>query len=135
MYIPKWFDVRELVPEETYLARGEDGCWILFDERLLITADALRDEFGPMYVNNWHNGGSTHYRGFRPLDCAVGATYSQHRFGRALDCMFRDAAVNDVREFILEDPEKFPHITALEMNVTWLHFDLRNTKRIQKFYP
>ena len=123
-YVPKYFELRELVPQGWYRKYGE-RLWCVFDERLLMTLDDLREAFGPAIINNWHSGGSFERRGFRPLAGAVGAALSQHRFGRAADITFSRIRADAVRRAILDEPERFPHVTALEMGVSWVHVDVR----------
>ncbi len=127
--------IKELVSRKVFLDRGEKA-WSLLDERALKTLDRLREKFGPITINDWSWGGSNEYRGLREPECKIGADYSQHRFGRAFDCKFRDISADTVREYILSNPKEFPFITSLEMNVTWLHFDVRNhSLGILKFNP
>lgn len=135
MYKCKHFTIKELVSKDLYLDRGERA-WALLDERALIMLDRLRGKFGTMIVNDWAFGGKNEYRGFREPSCLVGAQYSQHRFGRAFDCSFSHISADEVREYILSHPEEFEYIKAVEMNVNWLHFDVRNNgKQILKFNP
>lgn len=137
MYIPKYFTIKELVPEEM-VELPERILWGLFDDRMLYTADKLREQFGPAEANNWSyvaedtpEKAINHYRGFRPFDVTIGAKYSQHRFGRALDLTFKNVAAEEVRQYIIaakkaahpKDCAKY--ITAIELNVDWLHFDVR----------
>lgn len=126
-YRPKHFQLQELVDPETYEKLGSNS-WIVLDPRAVMTLDQLRARFGICTVNNWVSGGAFRYRGFRPPQCDVGAKLSQHRFGRAFDCTF-NASAYAVREYILANPHEFPHITTLEDEVTWLHFDVRDTGR------
>ena len=135
MYIPKYFDLHELLPKSALADRGNHG-WGLLDDRLLMSADALRDYFGPMYINNWFYGGHNEWRGLRTPDSPYYRPYSQHSFGRAIDCTFKSATAQEVREVILEHPEYFPEITAIEEDVDWLHFDVRNfAPGILRFKP
>lgn len=126
--LPKYFDLQELVDPVTYSKLGSHA-WKLLDPRLLWTADQLRQRFGFMVVNTWRRGGKFRYRGFRPSDCCEGAFYSQHKMGRALDCHFVDCTVQEARSDILKnfaDTEAYQHITCVELDVSWLHFDVRN---------
>ncbi len=130
-YLPKYFDLQELVDPVTYSKLGSQA-WRLFDPRLLWTADQLRERFGPMVVNTWRNNGRFRFRGFRPSDCFEGAFYSQHKLGRALDCHFVNCTVEEARADILNvfsDAEAYQHITCVEVDVSWLHFDVRNYDR------
>ena len=136
MYICKHFAIHELVPPEVYKARGEKA-WELLDERLLRQLDLLRNGFGPMTVNNYHWGGERQYSGLRMPGDPFYSPYSQHSFGRAADCLFRDANVAMVREIILRDINDplFKYINSIELDVSWLHFDVRNCERIKTYRP
>lgn len=137
MYLPKNFILQEFFPrdffERTYPILGR-RMWQLIDNRILWTADALRGRYGPMIINDWFwrkgNPNANQYRGFRPFDCKVGAAFSQHKFGRALDCVFRRIDVKDVIEEIKNhdygEVIEFKYITTLEVGVSWLHIDCRN---------
>jgi len=135
MYTPKYFSYFELVPKYTYDNYHQGILKGLMDERVLITADALRSRYGPATVNDWNFGGKNQYRGWRPMGCDVGATLSQHKFGRALDMTFENIKAEEVRQDILDNPGSFPLITCVEGNVSWLHFDVRNCQRIKVFNP
>jgi hypothetical protein len=132
------FKIWELVDKNTHSALG-DGAWILFRPDALWTLDKLREHFGqPVVVNNWHEGGSLSYCGFRPYDVTVGARYSQHRLGNGFDAHFSSLTAEEVRQEILKkkDEEDFKLITCLEIDISWVHFDLRNiSNRIQLVKP
>ncbi len=135
MYKCLYFDIKELVSSRVYDARGEKA-WALLDPRALQTLDALREKFGPCTVNDWAFSGANEFRGFRESQCEVGVKYSQHRYGRAFDCHFKNATAEEVRAYILANHNEFSFISSLEMNVSWLHFDVRNhSPGILKFYP
>jgi len=124
-YCPKHFDPREFVPPEVYKALG-DRCILVMDYRMLKTADQIREFFGlPCIINNWHTGKDRKYSGFRPFRCTVGATWSQHRFGRALDMIIPTIDANDARSELIKAPKRFPYVTCMEDNVKWLHVDCR----------
>lgn len=136
-YRPRHFIVQELVPPDVYEARGE-AAWELLDPRLLASLDRLRAFFGPVTVNNWHWGGAYRESGLRSTQTAVGARFSQHKFGRAADCKFRDVTPQEAFERILAAPDDFPTITCLEdvaHTPTWLHVDVRNCERIKVVKP
>ena len=140
-YRPKHFVLQELVPQYLYQDRGE-AAWELLDDRMLMTLDQLRERFGTTIINTWHSEmlmmayGRHEWRGLRTPQCEIGAKYSQHLFGRAADCVFRDWTAEQVRNTILEEQEEFKYINAIEMDTSWLHFDVRNSAtRIRKFYP
>jgi hypothetical protein len=132
MYVPKYFKLQEMFPRDFYKEvhpRLGDTMWALIDNRILFTADMLRERYGTMVVNDWlwRTDNANNYRGFRPRDCTVGATFSQHRYGRALDCKFKYVKAEEVRlDIRSNDKYAFKYITTIELDVTWLHFDCRN---------
>lgn len=125
MYKCKHFKIQELVPPEVYKDRG-DKAWYLLDDRALETLDTLREHFGPTTVNNWLWEGRRMNSGLRTCDSKYGTQYSQHRFGRAFDPIFKGIDTEEVREYVLSHQDEFPHIRGLELKVAWLHFDIGN---------
>lgn len=123
-YRPKHFILQELLDPDTWTALGDRG-WSVLDPRIVIAADALRDHFGACIINNWKDGGDLKYCGFRPANSPVGAAYSQHRFGRALDLHFNTDA-DDVRAYVLAHSDLFPTITGMETGIPWNHIDCRD---------
>ena len=134
MYVPDHFVIQELVPRAVYEARGEKA-WELLDHRLLWSLDQLRKRYGPIIINNWHLGGNREWSGLRTADSPYGSQFSQHRFGRAADCLFSEADVGTVRQDILSAPHEFPEINSVELGTSWLHFDVRNCTRIKTYTP
>ena len=134
MYKCKHFAIHELVPPDVYKERGERA-WELLDDRLLITVDALRDMYGQMTINNYFWNGPRHWSGLRTPDSPYYSPYSQHTFGRAADCLFEVHTAEHVRNEILANRTMFEHINSIELGVSWLHFDVRNTQRIKTYYP
>lgn len=133
-YRCKWFEIEELVPPDVFDQRGEKS-WELLDVHALETLDRLREYFQvPITINNWHIGGFYSQSGFRHPTSRIGSGLSQHRFGRAFDCKFKGLLSDDVRSVILQYPEDpaFEYITAIELDVPWLHFDTRNHGRFDK---
>jgi hypothetical protein len=133
------FHIKELVCQQMYQVFNGNRAFMLqlFNPNALITLQALRNRFGVTTVNNWHVGGGNQYRGFRPFHCAIGARLSQHKLGNAFDSSFADYTAEEVRQYILANPHEFPHITAIEGQVSWLHFDVRpsNWDGIKVFNP
>jgi hypothetical protein len=130
MYTCKHYVLSELIPV-THIHIREGILWQFFDDRLLWTADQLREVYGPGQVNDYSWGGHLTLRGWRPFDCPIGAEWSGHKFGVSLDINFRDATAEEIREDIREDPEReeFKYITEIENKVSWLHVSTRNWDR------
>jgi len=133
MYIPQHFSIEELVPIDVFEERGTKA-WELLDDRMLITLDQLREEYGSITINDWKWNGDNQWRGLRTPDSPYYRQYSQHTFGRAADCIFNDTKIEVVREDIQANVDKFPCISSIELNTSWLHFDVRNCNRIKTYY-
>jgi len=127
VYVCRHFKIYELVPEYIYRS-FHSRSWVLFDERILKTIDRLRERYGTLVVNTWYWRGNSQYRGWRPQDCKVGAKFSQHKFGRAIDLIPKYVTASGIREDIKCDPfhKDFEYITCVEDNTYHLHIDCRN---------
>ena len=129
MYKPKHFALHELVDPQIYEIIGENA-WKLLNEGALKTLDQLRDKFGALYVNTWYRGGSYKESGLRRANTNTGSSRSQHRVGCAFDCKFKNADIEEVYQYILENQQDFPYIKRIEnisATPTWLHFDVKET--------
>lgn len=136
--IPSGFVIQELVPPEVFNLRGQNSVWCLCPVALRVLG-ALREDYGPTTVNNWHTGGQRKYSGFRPSDCGVGATWSQHRYGRAFDCLFSQSDVETVRQDVIAKARAghgiYKHIGGIELGVSWFHFDTRPAGTLMLLRP
>jgi hypothetical protein len=135
-YECKYFSLKELLPEVTYRELESRGRlnfgWYLFDQRILMAADLLRGQYGPMLCNTWATGGEFGYRGYRPPTARVGSVYSQHRFGRALDLWPLEVSSDEIRRDIkLQMANASQYITGIEDGVSWLHIDCRNWDKVK----
>ena len=120
-----YFTTKELVPPETYLKLG-DTALTLFDKKILITLEFIREQLGkPITVNNWHTGGHFKYRGFRPADCKVGALKSAHKTGEAVDFNVKNMTAEDVRVWLKKNADILPYPIRCESEVSWVHIDTR----------
>ena len=140
-YIPKYFKLYEWLPVYFYNkwepVYGE-GLWeLLFDKRILITGDRLRERYGVMVMNDWQwrqlDQYVNQYRGYRPLDCSIGAKLSDHKKGIALDAKFKNYSVDEIREDIKKKPfdKTFEYITCIEEGVSWLHASCRERDKVK----
>jgi uncharacterized protein YcbK (DUF882 family) len=133
MYKCKHFVIKELVNPTLLRQIGEQTAWILFDERLLRMADAIREKFGACTVN----ASGLVDCGLRDPQSTTGAKYSMHKIGRALDLHIRSIelecagdkaakvkAYNRVREQLMLLPA-FDGLN-FENNISWLHIDTGN---------
>lgn len=126
-YTPRSFALHELVPPDMFAARGE-RLWELLDPRALATLQSLRDALGVVVVNNWRAGGAYAESGLRSMNSRAGATFSQHKYGRAFDCKIHGVTPQEAHDYVLANPQRFPYLTAIEdpqATPTWFHFDVR----------
>ena len=117
-----FFKPWELVPKSVYDVLGVNSL-IVMDERILISIENIRRMLNrSIVVNNWHEGGAFEQRGFRD-SYDVGAQFSSHRFGRAIDFDVQGMSANDVRAWIINHQKDLPYITRMERDVNWVHID------------
>jgi hypothetical protein len=122
--ITKNFSDKEVLPRELHGYRWE---WFI-DFRIVEVAQKLRDIFGPITINN----DRFNWSGYRTADCGVGAQFSQHRFGRALDLKFANTTPEEVQKYIIEHESEFMDLGLRRMEnaaktKTWLHIDCMHT--------
>lgn len=130
MYKCRYFKIHELVPQELFEKHGEK-CWSLMDDRALKTLDALRERFGSLTVNSYKWGGNRKWSGLRTAgfyksQSAYDKSRSQHKYGRAIDFISKRHTAKEMRDYVLDNLEEFPHIKFLECEISWFHFDVRN---------
>ena len=133
------FKPYELVPKTTYERLGDEGSLNLLKPKFKIALDNLSDFFShyreehcPLSLNDYYNGGTRQFCGWRPEICTdadghpVGAGHSQHKDGNAGDVHCKIYTAEQMREIIIahKDDPLLQLITRLEAGVTWLHFDL-----------
>lgn len=130
----------EYIPKDTYVAfqtKGSKFNGMPYDVYVnilirklnpkLIEADQkLREEFGPVTINNWWEGGKRNFSGWRPIWCNVGGDLSDHREGNASDKLFKNFDAEVVRDFIRKNHLSLG-ITIIEDNVSWVHSAVSNT--------
>ena len=134
IYKPRHFDLKELACPHIFNKYGEVA-WQFFDDKLLMTLDLIRDQLGPIYVNNWDMGGEFDERGFRCIFCSLvqkaireATLYvSPHMTGQGADFDVKGMTAASVRLWLIGNPIKLPYPIRLEKNVTWIHLDTRDT--------
>jgi hypothetical protein len=121
----KYFSLEEIVDPRTFKEYGHKA-WQLFPPDSLEMLDNVREFLGvPLTVNDWHNGGTYQFSGYRPSWCNVGAKLSAHRVGKGFDCKSKDMTAEEMRTKILADINNplLAKINRLEGEVSWLHLD------------
>jgi hypothetical protein len=128
MKISKDFQLEEFIPKEIYSKLGKRSI-VLLDNRIIHVAQALREVYGEAFINEWMTGGNANWRGWRPWWCPIGAHYSQHKFGRAVDLTFKNKLAKEIREDIRENQAYWYNvgIRRVEESTRYLHVDLCET--------
>lgn len=134
MNVPKkispHFYYHEFFSEGIWRSSSETFLMKLIDPRIVQILEKLRVEMNaPIYVNNWYWGGNSMYRGFRPQSTSVGAKYSQHKMGRAVDFHVGRHTITEVHEYILSREPEFLDLGLTRLEdvrdaPTWVHLDL-----------
>lgn len=134
MYIPPNFKLYELVPPKVYEAWGLQA-WQFLDQLALMSLQEIRAELGIVTVNDWKWGGNREWSGLRTPDSPYYSPFSQHTFGRAFDCLIKGVTADEARQAIRDGKQngKFQFINAIEVDVDWLHFDVRNVDPLMEF--
>jgi len=135
MYIKsKHFRLEELVPKELFNKYGEK-CWDFLDPRLLESIDTVKERFpeGTITINNWLWNGNRNWSGIRTPNSSYYSQSSMHSWGKAVDMIFSKYSPDEVRQDIIDNPDIYPHIKGLELDITWVHLDVRNRKELLKF--
>lgn len=128
MYKCKNFKIYELVSPKIYNKYG-DRAWQFFDVNLLKAIDECSDAFGTLIVNDWKwNNSKNNFTesGLRSFTFGSIESMSLHKLGKAVDLKSAKYTAEEMRQYIFDNPEKFKHIKAIELGVSWLHIDVRN---------
>lgn len=130
----KYFKAHELVPSHIYAHYG-DKSYRFIDSRLIETIDTIKEHFnlGTMTINNYAWNGDREWSGLRTPVSNWYSETSMHAHGKAIDAVFSDYSAEEVRNFIIENKNLFPHIKGIELGVSWLHIDTRNEDSLVLF--
>ncbi|RMH12697.1 MAG: hypothetical protein D6698_15070 [Gammaproteobacteria bacterium] len=93
---------------------------------LVVMLEELRKFTGPITINDWVFNGSFQYSGLRGPKCPIGALYSSHRFGTAVDVKCKKQP-EEVVGYILDNADLFQMVTRIENpshTPTWTHIEV-----------
>jgi len=130
----KYFKIYELVPKHIF-NKYKEKAWKFMDPRLIKMIDLLKEDFpsGSITINNYHWNGNRNWSGLRTPDSPYYRETSQHSFGRAVDCLFTKYDVEEVRQHIIDSQDVYKYVKGIELNVSWLHIDVRNEDKLITF--
>jgi hypothetical protein len=133
VYQAKFFKIQEFMPPAFVKEMGEERCWWFIRPEIVAVADTLRQRLGrKVLINTWAAGGTTQFRGFRPLWCKIGGDYSQHRMGCAIDVEVPGMPPAEVLAYLRKNAVGHGYIDLglstvedTDFTPTWLHLDIR----------
>lgn len=130
----KYFEIHELVSESVFKKKGE-GAWRYIPPPLIEAIDTIKERFpnGTATINNYYWRGDRKWSGLRTPDSTYYSPTSMHAFMQAVDIVFSSYSAEEVRQDIIANPDIYPTIKGLELNITWLHIDIRNEEKLITF--
>ena len=131
----KYFKIHELVPKEMYKDKGESA-WRYVPKAHIKVLDKLKEHFnlGTMTINNYAWNGNREWSAGRYEESRWHSKYSMHSYFQAYDIVFSHYTAEEVRNYIIENhKEEFEDIGGIELGVSWVHIDFRNTDHLVLF--
>ena len=132
----KYFGLKELVSKAVYEKHGENA-WKFLTQDILDVADWIKEGTGLVcYINNWQWGGEYQQRGYRGEDCTIGARFSPHKEGKAIDISVKGWTDEQLEAWIIENIDSCPHRIRIEDNNdnSKVHIDVRSHNDSKKYH-
>lgn len=135
----KYFDVKELVSKKVYDLIGDDSVKLL-DPKAVKVLENIREILGvPLICNNWADGGSRNYCGYREHKCGVGVKNGLHYKGMAFDLISNKLTAKEMRDKLEANQDKLIMPIRVEKwdkngEINWLHFDISPNTKGHKIY-
>lgn len=100
---------------------------------LIPTVQLLRDDMGPLTINDWEWGGNYVDSGLRVFNDNKYAVFSSHKGGNAVDIKPKKVTCAELYYHILNNQHKYPYISRIE-NIehtpTWVHIEVSSSARL-----
>lgn len=128
MKLTENISLQELISKEHYESQGELAIRAI-NKRAPRAIQFIRNEYGPVKINDWLWGGEFNESGVRLSHHKYYRPYSDHSFGNAFDLKFSESNFKDVIKDIKNSPEVYIPlgITGLEINTDgWVHVSFAN---------
>lgn len=132
MKLTEHFVLQEFIPKGIWEKYGGKSIWFI-DYRIVTIAEFFRNRYGkPITINDWHKGGNRNQAGLRYWNTSIGASMSQHKFGRAIDMkwLIEPMDMDEIRQDIKDWESEFLECgltTIEEITDSWIHGDCRHT--------
>ena len=125
------FNIKELVCKHCY-DKFKDLSWQFLSTEILSTLYTLRFEIFkcPMVINNWSTNGTFSQRGLRCNMCQLikskkSIYLTPHGQGKAIDFNVKNLTIEETKNLIRQNKQKFEYPIRLEANTTtWCHVDV-----------
>lgn len=125
------FNIKELVCKHCY-DKFKDLSWQFLSTEILSTLYTLRFEIFkcPMIINNWSTNGTFSQRGLRCNMCQLikskkSIYLTPHGQGKAIDFNIKNLTIEETKNLIRQNKDKFEYPIRLEANTTtWCHVDV-----------
>ena len=125
------FNIKELVCKHCY-DKFKDLSWQFLSTEILSTLYTLRFEIFkcPMIINNWSTNGTFSQRGLRCNMCQLikskkSIYLTPHGQGKAIDFNVKNLTIEETKNLIRQNKQKFEYPIRLEANTTtWCHVDV-----------
>ena len=125
------FNIKELVCKHCY-DKFKDLSWQFLSTEILSTLYTLRFEIFkcPMIINNWSTNGTFSQRGLRCNMCQLikskkSIYLTPHGQGKAIDFNIKNLTIEETKNLIRQNKQKFEYPVRLEANTTtWCHVDV-----------
>ena len=109
--------------------------WIVnrLDSKIPILAQAIRDRFKKIVIiNDWalREWPKYFYSGVRPFNCHIGAKFSRHKLGLAMDVKIKGVKAPELRKDIKDNFKFYSKygLTTIEAGTpTWTHLSVEDT--------
>lgn len=130
MITTKHFNIKELVPESLIKVYGEKDSWNFIKPEAIMGLNIIRLLWNkPLIINTWAYGGNIQFRGWRPMDCEIGAKHSSHKEGLAFDLVTANPSDHKALWELVRDSHSLSGATEIEnikLTPTWVHVSWRN---------
>lgn len=101
--------------------------------QLIPTVQLIRDDMGPLIINDWEWGGNYVDSGLRVFNDNKYAALSSHKGGNCVDLKPQKVSCAELYYHILNNQHKYPHISRLEnieYTPTWVHVEVCTSIRM-----
>lgn len=125
--LQEYFSIQDLVGKRTY-EKYKERAWRFLDtdtlHALLIVREGIGEPINVNYGSKWQRGLRTNIQQIVRAKSLKNRLYiSAHVQGKAFDFDVKGWSSNSVRQWALQNKDKFPFKIRFEDGVSWVHMD------------